>query len=86
MDTNDRGKRAHNIIHSHGMFVMGSFDNKNYEICFWTWHGVLLSFIVHKSIFNHFVHHGTKFYIRYIKYFTRTSLLDDDRTGVKAKH
>ena len=63
---NDIGKRAHVLKHSHGRCVIGASDNFFHEGYIWTGHIAGLSFILHKSIFIHFVHNGTKFYDKYI--------------------
>ena len=42
-------------------------------------------FFLHKSIFLHFVHHGTKFYDKYIKPDDRKKYIDDDGGGVFPK-
>ena len=65
--TNDIGKIAHVLKHSHGKRVVGAFDKILHEGYCWTGHRSVLSFILHKSIFLHFVHHGTLFYDRYIE-------------------
>ena len=59
---NDIGKRAHVLKHSHGKRVVGAFDKILHEGSIWTGHRAVLSFILHKSIFLHFVHNGTIFY------------------------
>ena len=66
MTMNDIGKRAHVLKHSQKKYVVGAYDNILHEGSIWTGHRNVLSFILHKSIFLHFVHHGTKFYERYI--------------------
>ena len=63
---NGIGKRLHVLKHSHGRSVIGSFDKKLYGGSIWTGHRAVLSFILHKSIFPHFVHNGTRFYDKYI--------------------
>ena len=63
---NDIGKRAHVLKHSHVMFVVGAFDKKIHEGSIWNVHKYIISFILHKSIFLHFVHNGTRFYDKYI--------------------
>ena len=63
---NDIGKRAHNLKHSYGRCVVGFFDEILHEDYIWTIHRYVLSFILHKSIFLHFVHHGTRLYYRSI--------------------
>ena len=56
------GKRAHVLKHSHGRCVVGSFDKILHEGSLWTGHRAVISFILHKSTFQHFVQCGTKFY------------------------
>ena len=63
---NDIGKRAHVLKHSHGMCVIVSFNKILHEGSIWTGHRAVLSFILHKSIFLHFVYHSTRFYEKYI--------------------
>ena len=63
---NDIGKRAHVLKHSHGRCVIGYSDEILHEVSIWTGHRSVLSFILHKSIFLHFVHNGTRFYDKYI--------------------
>ena len=63
---NDIGKRAHVLKHSDGRCVVGAFYEILYEGSIWTGHRAVLSFILHKSIFLHFVHNGTRFYDKYI--------------------
>ena len=63
---NDIGKRAHVLKHSHGRCVIGYFDKILYEDYIWTGHRAVLLFILHKSIFLHFVYNGTIFYDKYI--------------------
>ena len=59
---NDIGKIAHVLKHSHGRFVIGSFDKILSEGSIWTGHIAVISFILHKLIFLHFVHNGARFY------------------------
>ena len=61
---NDIGKRAHFMKHSHRRCVVGDFYIILYEGSIWTGNRAVLSFILHKSIFLHFVHDGTKLYDR----------------------
>ena len=63
---NDIGKRAHVLKNSHGRFVIGYSDKILHEGSIWTGHRAVLSFILHKQIFLHFVHNGTRFYEKYI--------------------
>ena len=66
MNMNEIGKRAHDLKHSHGRCVDVAIGNILHEGSIWTGHRTILSFILHKSIFLHFVHHGTIFYEKYI--------------------
>ena len=66
VNMHDIGKRAHVLKHSHGRCVVGPFDKILHEGSIWTGHRAVLYFILHKSIFLHFVHHGTIFYEKYI--------------------
>ena len=58
----DIGKIAHVLKHSHERCFIVYFDKNLYEGSIWTGHRYILSFILHKSIFLHFVHNGTRFY------------------------
>ena len=82
---NDIGKRAHVLKHSHGRCVIGSFDKVLHEGSLWTGHRALISFILHKSIFPHFVHYGTKFYDKYISTKNRLKYFDGDGSGALPK-
>ena len=50
-----------------------------------TGHRAVLYFILHKSIFIHFVHHGTRFYDKYITSDDRKKHMDDDGSGIFPK-
>ena len=63
---NDIGKRAHVLKHSHIRCVIGYFDKNLHEGSIWAGHTAVLSFILHESIFFHFVHNGARFYEKYI--------------------
>ena len=52
------------IIHTEG--VVGAFDEILHEGYIRTGPRSVLSFILQKPIFLYFVHHGTKFYDKYI--------------------
>ena len=56
-----------------------------HEGSLWTGHRAVISFILHKSIFIHFVHHGTKFYEKYISTKNWLKYIDDDGSGVLPK-
>ena len=58
VNMDDIGKIAHVLKHSHGRCVIYSFDEFLHEGSIWTGHRTVLSFILHKSIFIHFVHYG----------------------------
>ena len=58
----DIGKIAHVLKHSHGRCVIGSFDKILHESSIWNGRTAVLSFILHKSMFLHFLHNGTRFY------------------------
>ena len=79
---NNIGKRAHVLKHSHGRCVVGPLDKILYEGSICTGHRYVLSFILHKSIFLHFVHHSTRFYDKYITSDDRKKYMDDDGSGV----
>ena len=82
---NDIRKRAHVLKHSHGRCVVGSFDKNLHEGYICTGHRAVLSFILHKSIFLHFVHHGTIFYDKYISSDNKKKYIDDDGSGFFSK-
>ena len=63
---NIKGKRASVIKHSHGRFMVGDFDKILHEGSIWNGQGSVISSILQKSLFLHFVHHATKFYDIYI--------------------
>ena len=73
------------MIHSHVRCVVKTFDKILYEGFILTGHRAVLLFILHKTIFLHFVYHGTKFYDRCIKSDNRKKFSDDDCSGVKQK-
>ena len=58
---------------------------KIYESSIWTGSRAVLSFILHKSIFLHFVQNGTSFYEKYITSDDKDKYIDDDRGGVFPK-
>ena len=82
---NDIGKRAHALKHSHRRFVFVYFDKSLHEFSIWTGHRAVLSFILHKSIFLHFAHNGTRFYDKYILSKNRIKYIYDDGSGVISK-
>ena len=82
---NDIGKKAHILKHSRGRCVVGPFDKNLHEGSIWTGRRSVISFILQKSIFIHFVHHGTIFYEKYITSDDRKKCLDNDESGVFPK-
>ena len=72
---NDIGKRAHVLKHAHGRCVIGSFDKILHKDSIWTVHRAVLSFILHKSIFIHFVYNGSIFYDKYISSKNKKNIL-----------
>ena len=79
------GKRENYIKNSHRRCVVGAFDKIVYEGSIRTVYGSVLSFILHKSIYIQYLHHGTKFYDRYIKSNCINIYIDDDKSGAKPK-
>ena len=79
---NDIGKIEHVLKDSHGRCVVGFSDKILHEGSIWTGYRAVLYFILHKSIFLHFVHHGTIFYDKYITSDYRKKYIDDDGSGV----
>ena len=71
-------KIAHVLKYSHGRCVVGAFGEILHEGSILTRHRAVLSFILHKSTFLHFVHHGTHFYEKYINNDDRKKCVDDD--------
>ena len=60
-----------------------SLKKKNlHEGYIWYGHRSILSFILHKSIFLHFVHHGTIFYDKYVTSYDKNKYIDDNGSGV----
>ena len=82
---NDVGKRAHVLKHSHGRCVIGSFDKILHEGSLWIGHRAVISFILHKSIFLHFVQCGTKFYEKYMSSQNQQNYFDDNGSGLLPK-
>ena len=58
---NEIRKIAHVLKHSHRRCVIDIFDKSLYERSIWNCHRSVLLFILHKSIFIHFVNNGTIF-------------------------
>ena len=65
--------------------MVGPYDKILHNGSIWTGHRYVLSFILHKSIFLHFVHHGTRFYDKYITSDDRKKYMDDYGSGVLPK-
>ena len=65
--------------------MVGPFDKMLHEGYIWTGNRAVLSFILHKSIFIHFIHHCTRFYEKYITSDDRRKYMDDDGSGVYPK-
>ena len=63
----------------------GAFDKILHEGSISTDRIYVLSFILHKSIFLHFVHHGTIFYDKYITSDDRKKYKDDYGSGIFPK-
>ena len=82
---NDIGKIVHVMKHSHGRCVVGAFDKNLHEGSIWNGHRYVISLISHKSIFLHFVHHGTIFDDKYITSDDRKKYIDDDGSVVFPK-
>ena len=85
VNINDIGKVAHVLEHSHGRCVVGAFEKIVHEVSICTGHGAVLSFLLHKLILLHFVHHGTRFYDKYITSDGRKKYMDDYGSGVLPK-
>ena len=85
MTINDIGKRAHVLKHSHVRCVVGDFDKILHEGSIWNGTRAVLYFILHKSIFIHFVHHSTSFYDKYIASDDKNKCIDDDASRIFAK-
>ena len=62
--------------------MVGAFDKILHGGSIWTGTRSVISFILHKSIFIHFVHNGTIFYDKYITSDDRKKYIDDDGSGV----
>ena len=85
MTMNDVVKIARVLNHSHGRCVVGAFDKILHEESIWTVPKTVVYFILHKSIFLHLLHHGTKFYDKYIKYDDRNKYTDNGWSGIFPK-
>ena len=64
--------------------MIGDFDNNLHKGYICTGTRAILYFILHKSIFLHYVHHGTKCYDKYINT-DDTKNIDDDESSVFPK-
>ena len=85
MTMNDIGKIAHVLKYSKRRCVVGAFDKILHERYIWTGPRAVLYFILQKSIFLHFIHHGTIFYRKYIKSNDRNKYIEYDGSGVFPK-
>ena len=56
-----------------------------HEGSLWTGHRAIISFILHKSIFLHFKHNGTRFYDKYISSKNWLKYFDDNGSSVLPK-
>ena len=65
--------------------MVGSFDKNLHEGSIWTENRDVLYFILHKSIFLHFLHHGTIFYEKYTTSDDSKKDRDDDGSGIFPK-
>ena len=82
---NDIGKIAYVLKHSHRRCVVGAFYKVLHEGSIWTGNRAVLFFILHKSIFIHFVHHGTRYYDKYITLDDKKKYINDDGSGLFPK-
>ena len=85
MTMNYIGKREHFIKNSHGRCLVGAFDKKIHGGSIYTGPRAVLYFILNKSIFLHFINHGTKFYYKYIKPADKKIYIDGDGSGIFPK-
>ena len=76
---NEIRKRVHVLNHSHGRYVVDTLDKILHEGSTWTGRIAIIYFILH------FVHHGTKFYEKYITSYDRKKYMDDDWNGLFPK-
>ena len=83
---NDTVKRSHVMNHSHERCVVSTLDKILHKGSIWTGHRAVLSFILHKSIFIHFVHNGIRFYDKYITSDEKNKYIDDDGSDVFPKN
>ena len=79
------GKRAHVLNPSNGRCVVDAFDKILHEVSIWNSNRDVISFILHKSIFLHFVHKCTKFNEKYITSDDKKKYIDHDGSGVVPK-
>ena len=85
MTMNDIGNRAHFMKHSKVRCGVGDSDKILHRGSILNNTRSVLSIILYKSIFLHFVHHGTKFYDKYIKSDDRKKYIDYDGSGIFTK-
>ena len=65
--------------------MVGLFDKILHEGYIWTGHRAVLTFILHKSISLHFLHHGTRFYEKYITLDDKKNYMNDYGSDVFPK-
>ena len=65
--------------------MLDAFDKILDEGSIWTGLRAVIYCILQKSIFYQFVHHGKRFYDKYIKSADRKKYIDDDGSGVFTK-
>ena len=70
--------------HSLGRCVIGSFDKHLHQVSICNGHRSVLSFILQKSTFFHFVYNGALIYEKYISFKIRKKF-DDKGSGVLHK-
>ena len=74
---NDIGKIVHFMKHSHGRCVVGAMNKILHQGYICTVNRAVLSFILHGSIFLHFLQHCTIFYDKYITSDDGNKSMDD---------
>ena len=79
------GKIENILKHSHGRCVVDALDKNLHQGYIWIGYKSVISFIFRKSIFPHFVHHGTSFYDKYITSDDKKKYMDDDGSGIFPK-
>ena len=66
--------------------MVSAFNKILHEGSIWNGPIAVLSFILHKSIFLHFVHHSTNVYDKYINNYDRRKYIDDYGSGIFPKN